>query len=277
MVAPVLAASILAAVIVSAPPAAAATATSVSAGAFHTCALTASGGVKCWGLNRFGELGDGTTTKRTEPVDASGLGSGVAAISAGAYHTCALTTSGGVKCWGYNGAGQLGDGTTTTRKKPVNVSGLGSGVAAISAGVSHTCALTTSGGVKCWGWNDYGQLGDGTTTYRTKPVNVSGLGSGVAAISAGGNHTCALTTSGGVKCWGLNDSGELGDGTRHSRLAPVDVSGLGSGMAAVSPGLYHTCALTTWGGVKCWGSNDFGELGDGTLRSRLAPVDVSGF
>src|SRR5205823_3213591 len=156
-------------------------------------------------------------------------------------YSCALTSAGGIKCWGDNGWGQLGDGTTTERHRPVDVSGLAGGVAAISAGGDHTCALTSAGGVKCWGHNVFGQLGDGTTTDGHAPVDVSGLGGGVAAIAAGGCHTCALTTAGGVKCWGDNTDGELGDGTTTERHAPVDVLGLAGGVAAVSVGALHTC------------------------------------
>jgi alpha-tubulin suppressor-like RCC1 family protein len=259
-------------------------ATAVVAGDQHTCGLTDTGGVKCWGWNVYGQLGDGTwTRKRVRPVDVSGLTSGVAAIAAGGDHACALTTAGSVKCWGANGEGQLGDGKTTYGNTPVDVRGLTSGVAAIAAGLYHTCAVTVGGGVKCWGYNGYGQLGDGTTKDRLTPVDVSGLTSGVAAIAAGGGlyleggHTCAVTVDGGVKCWGYNRYGQLGDGTTKDRLTPVDVTaGLSNGVAAIAMGYYHTCAVTASGGLKCWGLNDNGQLGDGTIRKHRTPTDVSG-
>ncbi len=258
----------------------------ISAGYGDTCALTTAGAAMCWGTNGHAQLGDGTLSDRTAPVSVLGLTSGVAAISAGWEHSCALTTAGGVKCWGENDAGQLGDGTTTQRLTPVNVSGLTSGVAAIAAGGEYTCALTTAGGVKCWGGNGWGQLGIGASGgTHPLPLDVSGLTSGVAAISAGSSHTCAIITGGGVKCWGVNEYGQLGDGAgggpeqcsgEPCSTTAVDVSGLGSGVATISAGGSHTCARTTGGGLKCWGFNEYGQLGDGTTTTRLTPVNVSG-
>ncbi len=250
--------------------------TAVTAGEYHTCALTSGGGVQCWGQNLHGQLGDGTTTPRPTPVAVSGLASGMVVVAAGYAHTCALTGGGAVWCWGYNGAGQLGDGTTTQRLTPVAVSGLGSGVVAVAAGHSHTCALTSGGAVQCWGDNYYGQLGDGTQTPRPTPVAVSGLGSGVVAVAAGDFHTCAVTSGGALQCWGANDYGELGDGTQTWRLTPVPVSGLGSGVVAVAAGYSHTCAVTSGGAVQCWGENAYGQLGDGTNTWRWTPTAVSG-
>ncbi len=247
----------------------------IVAGWSHTCAVTAGGGVKCWGRNSSGQLGNGTYTNSNTPVDVSGLSS-VSAIAVGGFHTCAVTMSGGAKCWGRNSSGQLGNGTTTSSNTPVDVSGLSSGVSAIAAGWYHTCALTTGGGAKCWGYNSNGQLGNGTTTNSTTPVDVSGLSSSVSAIATGREHTCALTTGGGVKCWGYNYYGQLGNGTYTSSSTPVDVSGLSSGVVAIAAGWYHTCALMTGGSAKCWGNNGSGQLGNGTYTSSTTPVDVSG-
>ena len=249
----------------------------------HTCVLTTAGGVQCWGDNSYGQLGDGTTTERTNPVDVVALTGGVTAIAAGGEHTCALTMSGGVQCWGRNQWGQLGDGTGGTqdafRAMPAAVVGLGSEVVALSAGQYQTCALTILGAVTCWGKNENGQLGDGQScgsVVCTTPTDVAGLTGGVAAVVSGGHHTCALTTTGGAKCWGWNNTGEVGDGTTTQRNSPVDVTGLTSGVAAIAVGGRHTCALTTAGDVKCWGFNLFGELGDGSTIDRTVPVDVVG-
>jgi hypothetical protein len=256
----------------------AATASQVAAGANHTCALTTAGGVVCWGWNYFGQLGSGTTTwSELTPVPVNGLESGVTAIAVGGWgHTCALTTAGGILCWGVNDAGQLGDGTTTNRSTPTPVTGLGSGVSAIAAGWKYTCALKTSGGVVCWGENSYGQLGDGTKTMRATPTPVSGLSTGAVGIAAGGVHTCAAVVGGAVVCWGWNYHGQLGDGTTTDRLTPAVVSGLGSGVSALAAGDAHTCALTGGGAIACWGANDSGQIGDGTATDRSSSTPVSG-
>ncbi len=246
------------------------TVTAISAGGGHSCALLANGGINCWGDNYAGALGNGLAINHTTPTDVTGLTSGVTGAALGDYHVCALA-NGGVKCWGDNGLGQLGAGTTITHT-PVDVSGLITGVMAIDAGSLHTCALTDSGGVKCWGDNRSGQLGDGTTTNQYTPIDVSGLISGVVSIAAGGQHTCALTDSGGVKCWGGNYVGACGVNTSPT---PIDVCGLTSGVSAITAGYDHTCALIN-GGVKCWGGNWAGQLGDGTTTPQSTPVDVIG-
>lgn len=204
---------------------------------------------------------------------------GVSGVSAGGAHTCALTVTGGVLCWGDDSAGQLGDGLRSARATPTAVVGLSTGATAVSAGSEYTCALATGGRAKCWGLDYGGQLGDGSGAIgviRDTPVDVVGLSHDVAAIAAGASHTCAVTMAGGVKCWGSNEHGQLGDGTMTRRLVPVDVTGLSSGMVAVALGEYHTCALTASGNAKCWGDNAYGQLGDGTTIDRLTPVSVSG-
>lgn len=246
----------------------------ITAGYGHTCALTNGGGVKCWGDNSSGQLGDGTSTSRSVPRDVTGLTSGVTAISAGYSHSCALIGTGVIKCWGANWYGQLGDGTTTTRYLPTSVISITNDASAISAGNAHTCAVTGGGGVKCWGRNQDYRLGDGTTTDRWFPVAVSSISTGTTAVSAGYAHTCAIV-NGGAKCWGFNGAGQLGDGTNTSRPAPIDVAGLSSGVTLLAAGSWHTCARAAPGIVKCWGSDQYGELGIGGSAGRTTPVTVT--
>ena len=135
----------------------------------------------------------------------------------------------------------------------------------------------SGGGAVCWGSNDWSQLGDGTATRRSTPVDVVGLESRVTAVAAGNSHTCALTAGGGVVGWGANSAGQLGDGTARQRRTPVEAVGLGSGVTAIAAGGYHTCAITTGGGVKCWGQNQHGQLGNGAAIQHTTPVVVAGF
>ncbi|WP_080429308.1 RCC1 domain-containing protein [Burkholderia ubonensis] len=249
----------------------------ITAGDTHTCAVTSSGGAKCWGINMYGQLGNNSTTTSRVPVDVYGLTSGVANIVAGSYHTCAITTAGAAKCWGNNSNGQLGNNSSGQSNIPTDVYGMTSGVAAISPGYYHTCAVTTAGGAKCWGANQYGQLGNNSTTQSLVPVSVSGLTTGVAQVMASEDyHSCALTTAGGVKCWGYNNVGQLGNGTTNQSPVPVDVSGLTSGVSSISIGSNAACVLTSAGGVKCWGSNTAGRLGNGVTTNSSVPVNVTG-
>ena len=282
-----------------------------------SCALTSTGAMKCWGSNAYGQIGTLASNQQKTPIDVPGFTNNISAIAVGDSRMCALTTAGevkcigngvadsnnpgisagaisissgyanscalmsygGVKCWGDNWTGQLGSGTWVNTSPAVNVKGLTSGVTAITSGIMHSCALLSSGSVKCWGANNYGQLGDGTTSNRNEPAQVSGLTSGVVSISGGYEHTCAVLTNGEAKCWGRNGYGELGDGTTTHKNVPTSVKVDGqpiSGIASISGGLRHTCAITTGGAAKCWGYNALASLGNGTLTDSLTPVNVVG-
>jgi alpha-tubulin suppressor-like RCC1 family protein/Tol biopolymer transport system component len=249
---------------------------SIEAGWVHVCAVTTGGGIQCWGGNTNGQLGDGTVQTQLSAVEVRGLADIVTRVSGGGRHTCALTSAGGVQCWGDNNQGQLGDGTTTPRLAPVNVVGLGSGVAGISAGFEHTCAVTALGAVLCWGDNDGWQLGNGDTADRYVPTQVTGLGSGMAEVSAGRDHSCALTDAGGVKCWGRFGNGLNGDGQTQDRPTPVDVINLPAAVEQLAADENHSCVRLVGGAVKCWGNNTRFQLADGTQTDRFAPVDSLG-
>ncbi len=249
---------------------------SVVAGATHACALMSNGAVKCWGGNTYGAVGDGSTVDRPAPAQVTGLTSGVAAIAAGSGFTCAMTTAGGVKCWGMNSAGQLGVNAWDNKYVPTQVSGLTSGTKSISAGSLHACALATDGKIRCWGFNSSSQLGNGAVASSAVPVVATNFGALIySAIGAGAAHTCALTSSGEVRCLGDNTDGQLGDGTKIGRSAPVVVSGL-SGIAKLSVGGSTSCALSTTGGAKCWGDNSSAQLGDDTVTDRPTPIEMRG-
>jgi alpha-tubulin suppressor-like RCC1 family protein len=270
-----------------------------------------------WGGNIWGSLGDGTTTTRYSPVELTGLSNvglvsayflhsmavrydgtvwewgevpaslspptlvptqmpglaDVRDIAAGAYHSVALKSDGTVWAWGINPYGQVGDGTTTSRFSPVQVSGLAD-VVAITAGGTQSMALRADGTVWAWGENFSGELGDGTTINRSSPVQVGGLPAAATAIAID-SHGLAALADGSVWAWGRNYRGQLGDGmTYASRPTPAPVSGLGGVVGVAAAGNY-SLARTDIGRVWAWGGNDYGNLGDGTTTDRHNPVPVA--
>jgi ELWxxDGT repeat protein len=247
----------------------------VSTGIYHSCAILDNGELKCWGRNNYGPLGDGTNTDTDAPSSTAidlGTGRTAVAVSAEAYHTCAILDNSDLKCWGWNTLGQLGDGTNTDTNAPSStVIDLGTGrtAVAVSAGSFHTCAILDNGDLKCWGYNNLGPLGDGTNTDTNAPSStVIDLGTGrtAVAVSAGNQHTCAILDNGDLKCWGENTFGQLGDGTNTNTNAPSSIAidlGLGRTAVAVSAGQSHTCAILDNGDLKCWGWDFGGQLGDG--------------
>jgi alpha-tubulin suppressor-like RCC1 family protein len=294
-------------------------ATAIAAGGAESCALLAGGSVDCWGENLHGQLGDGTSRGpqscngdpcATTPVAVAGISNAIA-IATGADQSCALLAGGGVDCWGDNLHGQLGDGTSRGPQScngdpcastPVAVSAV-SGATAIAAGGGDSCAVLSGGRVECWGANDYGQLGDGTSSgpqscdgepCSATPVNVSGI-TGASSVAAGSNHACALLAGGAVDCWGYNFAAELGIGTSSGvqlctggewcSTKPLAVYGMANATAVVAGG-DHTCVLVAGGGLQCWGYNSYGQLGDGTaggpqtcywqlVRCAKTPIAVS--
>lgn len=269
----------------------------VAAGGAFTCVVFspgASGTVKCWGQNSSGQVGIGVasntnilspTSVTTIANGAVGTLTGVVGVALGNAHACALMNDKTVRCWGLNTSGQLGDSTTTQRTRAVAVVGPGStatltGVSQVMARGSTTCALQSSGTAYCWGSNSNGQVGDASTTNRSRPTQVLGLAAGVKAIALGGAHGCAVLT-GQVRCWGLNSSGQLGDGTTAQRSTPVPVvTGPGSpppvlrGVSSISAGSTFTCALMSDGSMRCWGANLNGQLGNNSTVSTHYPVAV---
>jgi alpha-tubulin suppressor-like RCC1 family protein len=244
---------------------------SVATSATFSCAVV-NGTAECWGSNSSGQLGDGTTTNRLVPVQVAGLPAGVEAVALTGSSSCALV-NGGVWCWGDNSVGQLGNNNATgsSSTKPVQVSGLTSGVQALAAGYGEQVCALVNGGVNCWGDNFAGQLGNNTTTNSLVPVQVSGLTSGVQAISTGLDHSCALV-NGGVQCWGNNGNGNLGNNNTNSSTTPVATTALNVGLQAISAGYQMDCALVN-GGVECWGQNaaGTGELGNNTTAVQNNP------
>ena len=270
------------------------------------CALLTSGGVDCWGYGSYGELGNGASSSSATPVQVEGVGgtgtlTGVASLTSSPGSICALLTSGGVDCWGYGPDGELGNNATSNSATPVQVDGVGgtgtlSGVSSVvSSGVVEGypsfseqpgyCALVTAGGVDCWGNGAEGQLGNGATSNSSTPVQVEGVGgigtlSGVSSLTGDGFGYCGVVSA-AADCWGYGSDGELGNGGTSNSSTPVQVEGVGgsgtlSGVSSITGAALAYCTTLTSGGVDCWGSGGFDQLGNGATSNSSTPVQVEG-
>jgi alpha-tubulin suppressor-like RCC1 family protein len=275
------------------------TATRIAAGAdaSHTCALLQDGKIECWGADGYGELGGGTPYDGgggLPPIEVKVIQTATQ-IAAGTDHTCAVLSDGRLECWGHNNYGQLGDGVTDHGNgsefgdfSPTAVEAKGiSNATQVSAGYQFTCALLSDGTVRCWGLNNVGQLGDGVSDHGNRlygndfspiPVEVTGI-STATRVAVGFSHACALLSDGKIECWGLDNSGQLGDGPvpTYSTATPVEVKGI-STATQIAAGGFSTCARLSSGKVECWGDNGFGQLGNGSIDEYgiSTPVEVKG-
>ncbi len=251
----------------------------VTLGDLHSCAIKQmDGSIMCWGSNSFGNLGNGNRIDSNIPVQVSGL-TGITQVAPGVTHTCAIKQAdGSIWCWGSGAFGVLGNGVSISSNTPVQVNGI-LGITQLTHNAFHTCGVKSSDGtVWCWGFNQYGQIGNGTTTNSDTPVQVSGL-LGMTQVSSGTFHSCSVQSSDGtVWCWGRNTEGELGNATVTDSLVPVQVTGL-AGVSQIESMRQWTCALKSADrSVWCWGLNSEGQLGNGSVTPWSSiPVKMMGF
>jgi alpha-tubulin suppressor-like RCC1 family protein len=263
------------------------TATQLSAGGFHNCAILDDGSVACWGYNQDGTLGDGTYSDRYVPVPMLSFGPDVTTelLSSGYYHTCALLSDQSISCWGSNEYGQIGNGEidgTTGISTPYSVPEFSSGSNAslVRAGGHATCVVTTDGELFCWGYKALkGVTND--NSYISTPTHIPHQGTNVTDVSVGGYHTCSLLENGSVMCWGRNDFGQRGLGYTQSATDPFTeraVIDFGNNRTAlqVSAGTHHSCAILEDWEIVCWGNNTYGQLGNTPSNHESTPVTVSG-
>ena len=242
----------------------------VAIGGNHVCAVKQDESVWCWGYNQFGEIGDGTNTASPTPVQVGALKA--TALGSGVNHTCAIAPDASVWCWGFNLDEELGDGTAVNRSSPVQVASM-SGALDVHGGDRFSCARAVDGTAWCWGHGAWGERGDGTTTITSGPAQVLTVGDGVSAVGTGWDFACASETDGGLACWGLGASGDIGSDA-GIQPTPANVLGLPS-VKSLAVGGGYVCVLDTSGVVWCFGDNDSGQVG-GATPSGPTPRQVAG-
>jgi alpha-tubulin suppressor-like RCC1 family protein len=244
----------------------------LASGGSHACALGADGGIYCWGAGASGQLGGGSDIGSSIPVAVSGTQSW-AALTAGQAHACAVASNGRAYCWGDNTHGQLGTGSNAASQVPALVASTAGFLRLEQGRGQHSCAVGAASDVRCWGWNEYGQVGTGHTAQVSVPMAVNG-GQPLVAVSAGYMHSCGLTAGGAAYCWGDNRDGQLGTGTLEGSLVPVAIPG--RTFRQLSAGDFHTCGVGTDDRVYCWGDNTDGQLGSGGASHRTTPTAIAG-
>jgi alpha-tubulin suppressor-like RCC1 family protein len=244
----------------------------VSSGSDHTCGVTTTGKVYCWGSAEYGQVGNGGNSDSSVPVPVTG-NLEFSLVSAGSEHTCGMTTTGEAYCWGYGGAGTLGNSAYEGSPIPKLVSG-GLTFVSLRAGGDHTCGITIARKAYCWGLGTDGQLGFSATSMAPYPVPVSGPFEFVA-VDAGASHSCGLTVAAVAYCWGRGASGQLGNGATANVPVPESVRG-GHEFTMLAVGQYHVCGITNEGASYCWGWGAHGQLGDGDTQSSSVPVQITG-
>ena len=249
----------------------------ISVGWEHTCAVLQDGDLKCWGGNAGGQLGDGTRIDKRLPL-AVNLSTNLStiAVAAASYHTCAIIADGSVRCWGTNSDGQVGDGTATDRLSPTLISlPTGKKAVAISAGEMHTCAILDDGSLVCWGDNDFGQIGDNTTTDRNAPTRVHlPSNRSVDELSTGAYHSCVLLNDSSMHCWGKNEYSQVGSPGQYILQPSVVQFWINQTVLDIAAGGGHTCALLNDSTVRCWGWNSDGQIGDDSDNDRTTPREA---
>jgi alpha-tubulin suppressor-like RCC1 family protein len=265
---------------------------SLTAGYYHICGIASDDKAYCWGYNGYGQLGDGGTGDRYNPMPvaqgAMPSGATFKSLTAGSWHTCGIASDDKAYCWGYNPYAQLGDGGTSNRYMPTAVAQgampSGAMVKSLSAGYYHTCSIASDDKAYCWGLNNNGHVGDGTTSGRSTPTAVAQgampSGATVKSVTAGMYNTCGIASDDKAYCWGNNDYGQIGDGTTSGRSTPTAVAqgAMPSGYTVKSISIsssYHACSIASDNKAYCWGRNNYGVIGDSTTTSRYTPTAVA--